>query len=107
MNYGHSASQVADLRRNRVKVRWHKEQVGVTRGDYAKPIDDANLLDMSEPITDAQTSAFWTACGDYLLPTHDINAGCASPSNSVAESSSEYFSTRIENVILKKKGICA
>lgn len=29
--------------------------------------------------------------------------GCASPSNSVAESSSELFSTRIENVIPKRK----
>jgi hypothetical protein len=71
---------------------------------YGNPVDDVNVLDMSEPVTTTVgTSAFVTASTDYLMSGHNIEDGCASPSNSVAKCRSEYFSTRIEKMIQARK----
>ena len=81
------------------------QQHGVVIGDdHANPVDDVNVLDMSEPVTTtAGTSAFVTASADSLMSGDDIEVGCASPSNSVAECRSEYFSTRIEKMIQARR----
>jgi len=81
------------------------QQHGVVIGDdHANPVDDVNVLDMSEPVTTTVgTSAFVTASADSLMSGGDIEVGCASSSNSVAECRSEYFSTRIEKMIQARK----
>jgi serine/threonine protein kinase len=81
------------------------QQHGVIKGDdHANPVDDVNVLDMSEPVTTTVgTSAFVTASADSLMSGEDIEDGCASPSNSVVECCSEYFSTRIEKMIQARK----
>jgi len=81
------------------------QQHGVVIGDdHANPVDDVNVLDMSEPVTTTVgTSAFVTASADSLMSGDDIEVGCASPSNTVAECRSEYFSTRIEKMIQERK----
>ena len=45
------------------------QQHGVVIGDdHANPVDDVNVLDMSEPVTTtAGTSAFVTASADSLI----------------------------------------
>jgi serine/threonine protein kinase len=81
------------------------QQHGVVIGDdHANPVDDVNVLDMSEPVTTTVgTSAFVTASTDFLMSGHNIEVGCPSHSNSVAECRSEYFSTRIEKMIQARK----
>ena len=81
------------------------QQHGVVIGDdHANPVDDVKVLDMSEAVTTTVgTSAFVTTGADYLMSGHNFEVGCASPSNSVAECRSEYFSTRIEKMIQAKK----
>jgi len=81
------------------------QQHGVVIGDdHANPVDNVNVLDMSEPITTTVgTSAFVTAGTDFSMSGHSIEIGCASPSNSVAECCSKYFSTHIENMIQARR----
>ena len=81
------------------------QQHGVILGDdHANPVDDVKVLDMSEPITTTvEISALVTASADSLMSGHNIEVGCAAPSNSVAECRSEYFSTRIETMVQARK----
>lgn len=80
-----------------------QQHVVVIGDDHANPADDVKVLDISESVTTTvETSAFVTASAVSLMSDHNIEVGCASPSNSVAESHSEYFSTRIEKMIQAK-----
>jgi hypothetical protein len=91
-NCGHGASQAVELERN------------ASTSPMARDQQHGVVLDMSEPVTTTVgTSAFVTASTNYLMSGHDIEDGCASSSNSVAECRSKHVSTRIKKMIKARR----